>query len=232
MGERVVSGNFCDLGIRVIFSKVLSGEWPLEELYQSNRCFCNCGREHNWLCLHRFHQKYFRIIPNDIAIFVKANFTRLKARPNLVNELQRVRGSATVDCMWVFTMYPIIKDMPQFQPHIQMVAANAGSHTYTKALAEIGVAKRMPMDPSGGYDNDLLLYFSMMRPRVDRPRIKVSFGFGPYSIQFLRILWMVCHVRHNLPVELVLVLFNLIYHCNVSSRHFDRIFLDPVFNSR
>lgn len=224
MGERVVSGNFCELGIRVILSKVLSGEWALEELYNSNRCFCNCGKEHNWLCLRRFHQKYFRITPNDISTFVKANFTRLRARPNLVKELLRVQNSATVDCMWVFTMYPIIKDMPQFQEHIQRIADNAGSHAYTKALAGIGVARRIPLDASGEYDNDLLFYFSLMAPKINRPRIKTSFEFGPYSSQFPSILWKLCHDMHHLPAELILSLFNLIYRCNVSSAHFNRIF--------
>jgi hypothetical protein len=223
MGERVVSGDFCRYGVRVIVSKILKGEWPLEELFESNRCYCKCGKPHNWLCLTRFHQKTVRFSVDDMATFVKANYTRLKSRRNLLDELRRIRRGATTDHMWAYVMYPLIKDMHEFQRHLKKIADNSGSHAYTKALVTIGAARKPPTIDSRNYDNDMLHYFSLMQPNPQGRRITVSHPFGPYSRKFPSIIWKVCAIEHGLPAELVLLIFNTVYCTNVSSTHFNRV---------
>lgn len=227
MGERVVSGNFCRYGMRVIVTKVLSGEWPLEEVFQSNRCFCNCGNPHSWMCLERFHQKNVRLSPEDAATFVKANYTRIRQRKNLVAELVRIRRGTHIDGFWwAYVFHPIIKDMPRFQRHLRALSNNAGHHGYTRALMSIGVARKRPTFSPQGYDEDMLLYFALMQPHRQGTTIRGSIPFGKYSIQFPRIVWKALHDVGGLHPELVLAIFNLTYRCHVTSTHFNRIFLE------
>lgn len=179
------------------------------------------------MCYLRFHEKKVVMSAHDVHVIVRVYRERICARANLLAELQEINASARIMHMWVYAFYPIIKDLPAYQPVINEVAENCGSHTYAQALLRYGIIRRMPFD--GVYSHDQRLYFYMMRICTGNlNRVQTSSGarwiglqMGPYSAMFAKIIHRVGK-EHRLPNDIIYYIFDTAYCLRIKSDEFSR----------
>lgn len=203
--------NYCVLGIKALIQPVLSGHRPLDELTTENFCLCTNTSNHTWLCSANFHGRHVKLSYADVHEIVLKNEKTIKKRASLPAEATRLLPRLKKEPEWVFSFYPAIRDNPLYNQAVNYAATYKFDNSSScERMVRIGVSKKKVH----GVSDDALKYFSLLNtPKTGRTVVFDS--LGAFSWQFFDVLR--CEL-HNLPLEVIIHIFEIAYNCKLSSK--------------
>jgi hypothetical protein len=203
--------DYCMLGIKALTEPVLSGHRPLDELTTENFCLCTNPSKHTWLCSANFHGRHIKLSYADVHKFIAENKKTIERRALLPAEATRLLPRLLKEPEWVYSFYPAIQDNPVFTKAVNYAATYKFNNPAScERMVEIGVSKVSV----NGVSSDASEYFAFLRPNKSG-NTAIFDKLGKFSWQFFEALR---YALQNLPLELVIYIFEIAYNCKLTSK--------------